>query len=135
MAINIKGYHILIQVFSMPASLKFYRDTLGFMVINDSGDGDNSSWVMLRANGAVLMLNDQYDPAGEIPDAPPAERTQWHHDTLIYFDCPDIDAAAAHIRNNGYTVKGPFATGYNYRAINLTDPDGYNIFLQWPENE
>lgn len=133
--INIKGFHILIQVFNMPASLKFYRDTLGFEVISDSGSGDDSSWVMLRSNEVILMLNDQYDPAGPIPDAPPPERTRWHFDTLIYFACPDIDAACAHIRRNGYEVKGPFTTGYNYRAINMTDPDGYNVCLQWPEDK
>ncbi len=68
MAINISGMAPLLQVFDMPASLGFYRDVLGFEVVQDSGNGDDSSWVWLRLNDADLMLNDQYEP-GAVPDA------------------------------------------------------------------
>ncbi len=76
MAIEINGMTPLIQVFDMPAALKFYRDVLGFEVVTDSGNGDDSSWIWMRLNGADLMLNDQYEP-GHVPPAPPSERTQW----------------------------------------------------------
>ena len=87
MALEIKGMTPLLSVFDMPTSLRFYRDVLGFEVVTDSGNGDESSWVWLRLNGADLMLNDQYEP-GHVPAAPPAERTKWHHDTCLYFGSP-----------------------------------------------
>mgnify|MGYP006387582477 CR=1 FL=1 len=83
-AIEINALTPLIQVFNMPRALEFYRGILGFEVIADSGDGDDSSWVWLRNNGCDLMLNDQYEP-GRLPDAPPAERVIWHGDTCLYF--------------------------------------------------
>ena len=47
---EIRGLTPLLQVFNMHRSLMFYRDTLGFGVVSDSGDGDDSSWVWLRLN-------------------------------------------------------------------------------------
>ncbi len=65
----------LIQVFNMPRSLAFYRGVLGFEVISDSGNGDESSWVWLGRGEINLMLNDQHEP-GHVPDAPPVERVR-----------------------------------------------------------
>ena len=92
MSIEIQRMTPLIQVFNMPRALAFYRDILGFEVVTDSGNGDDSSWVWLRRKGSDLMLNDQYEP-GQVPDFAPAERTRWHSDTCLYFECPDVDAA------------------------------------------
>ena len=103
MTIKVEGATTLLQVFDMPAALAFYRDKLGFEVTMDSGQGDDSSWVMLKLNDAVLMLNDQYEP-GHRPDAPPAERTRWHDDTAIYFGCPDVEAAYKHLCDQGLEV-------------------------------
>ena len=86
----------LISVFSMARSLAFYRDIMGFEVVSDSGQGNDSSWVWIRLNEINLMLNDQYEPGHE-PDAPLAERTKWHHDTCLYFGCSDVDGAYEYI--------------------------------------
>jgi glyoxylase I family protein len=98
MPVNVHGMTPLIQVFNMPLSLVFYRDILGFQIVADSGGGDKSSWVWLRLSSIDLMLNDQYEPGHE-PSAPPTERTRWHKDTCLYFDCPDPDAEGRAIRN------------------------------------
>ena len=47
---EINGLTPLLQVLNMPRSLVFYRDILGFEVVRDSGNGDDSSWVWLRLN-------------------------------------------------------------------------------------
>jgi hypothetical protein len=45
--------------FQHAAALAFYRDLLGFEVVTDSGNGDDSSWVFGSSLRAVsLMLND-----------------------------------------------------------------------------
>src|ERR1041384_6061514 len=98
MGLEIRALTPLIQVFSMPRALGFYRDVLGFEVASDSGNGDDSSWIWLRFNDMNLMLNDQYEP-GLVPESPPPERTRWHDDTCLYFSCPDPDGVYAYLRS------------------------------------
>jgi catechol 2,3-dioxygenase-like lactoylglutathione lyase family enzyme len=131
MGLEINGLCPLIQVFHMPRSLRFYRDILGFEIVSDSGKGDDSSWVWLRLKGADLMLNDQYDP-GKVPEAPPAERVRWHHDTCLYFGCPDPEAAYLYLRGKGFEPKPPTIAPYGMKQLFLSDPDNYNLCFQCP---
>lgn len=130
MAIEIDGMTPLIQVFNMRRSLAFYRDILGFEVVSDSGNGNDSSWVWLRLNGCDLMLNDQYEPGRE-PDTPPAERTKWHGDTCLYFGCRSTNAAYEYLRAKGVKLDPPKVAPYGMKQLYLTDPDGYGICFQW----
>ena len=133
MAIEIKGFAPLIQVFDMPASLKFYRDTLGFQLTGQSQPelGDDCGWAMLKLGEAELMLNTAFEPSYR-PAAPDPVRIQHHDDTRIYFGCPDVDAAYAHLVSKGIEVKPPYVTGYGFKAIDMTDPDGYGLTFHWP---
>ena len=131
MAIEVRGQSPLMEVFDMPTSLAFYRDKLGFEVTGDSGQGDESGWVMLQLGGATIMLNTAYDD-GERPDQPDAARVAAHHDTCIYFGCPDVDAAYEHLKANGITCDPPAIAPYGMKQLYLTDPDNYNLCFQWP---
>lgn len=131
MGIEVNGMTPLLQVFNMPAALHFYRDILGFEVVTDSGNGDDSSWVWLTLHGVDLMLNDQYEP-DRVPPAPPAERTRWHGDTCLYFSCPDPDTAYKFLRSKGIDVSPPNNAPYGMRQLTLADPDNYNLCLQCP---
>lgn len=132
--ITIEGLTPLLQVFSMPRSLEFYRDILGFEVVSDSGNGDKSSWVSLRLNGSDLMLNDQYEPGHE-PDAPPPDRVKWHDDTCLYFRCPDPDAAFEYLRSKGIDLEAPSVAPYGMKQLYFPDPDGYNLCFQCPHDD
>lgn len=131
MSITIQSLTPLIQVFSMRRSLAFYRDILGFEVVEDSGEGDDSSWVWIRLNGCDLMLNDQYEPGSE-PDPPPSERVEWHGDTCLYMGCQDLDAAYEYLAGKGVDAESPKIAPYGMRQLYLKDPDNYAICLQWP---
>jgi len=124
----------LVQVFNMRRSLAFYRDVLGFEVVSDSGDGDDSSWVWIQLNGLDLMLNDQYEP-GFVPSHPPAERTRWHYDTCFYFGCPDPDAVFEYLRSREIDCEPPIETSYGMKQVYVSDPDNYNLCFQCPTNE
>lgn len=128
MPIDIEDLTPLIQVFNMPRALAFYRGLLGFEVVMDSGNGDDSSWVLIQLNGCRLMLNDQYEP-GHVPDAPPSDRTKWHQDTAIYFGA-DPDAVYEYLVSKGLSPKPPIDTSYGMRQLSLRDPDGYNLCFQ-----
>ena len=131
MGIEIGGMTLLLSVFDMPRALRFYRDVLGFEVVTDSGNGDESSWVWLRLNGADLMLNDQYEP-GSVPPAPPPQRTRWHDDTCLYFGCPDPDATYEYLASKGIEANKPEIAPYGMKQLYVSDPDGYNLCFQCP---
>ena len=61
MAIAVKGMAPLLQVFDMPAALAFYRDKLGFEVVQSNAPGDDCDWAMLKLGDEVLMLNTAYE--------------------------------------------------------------------------
>src|ERR1700679_1245135 len=102
MPIEIRGLAPLFQVFDMPASLAFYRDVPGFAIVGRrplKSDG-SYNWVLLSLNGVELMLNTAYEDEHR-PAAPDRNRIAAHEDAAIYFGCPDVDAAYAHVRAKG----------------------------------
>lgn len=131
MPIDIRGLVPLVQVFDMPTSLRFYRDLLGFEVANTSGPGDDCGWAMLRRGDAELMLNTAYE-SHDRPPAPDPARTAGHADTGLFFGCPDVDAAYAHLRDEGLSVKEPAVAPYGMKQLYVKDPDGYELCFQWP---
>jgi glyoxylase I family protein len=128
--INLQGMAPLFQVFDMPTSLKFYRDILGFEIVQSSGEGDDVDWVLLKLNGMELMLNTAYEKHNR-PATPNAVRNKAHKDTTLYFGCPDVETAYNVLLKKGITVKKPYVTGYGWNALDLTDPDGYHLCFHW----
>jgi glyoxylase I family protein len=131
MAIDVRGLAPLLSVFDMPTSVKFYCEVLGFEVVaNDGKPAPHFDWALLRMNGTELMLNTAYDE-GERPPAPDPARIGTHRDVTLYFGCPDVDAAYAHLRGMGINVKEPKIAPYGMKQLYLTDPDGYLLCFQW----
>lgn len=131
MAIEVRGLSPLLEVFDMPTSLAFYRDKLGFEVVGDSGQGDNSGWVMMKLGDATVMLNTMFED-GDRPTAADPVRIFAHHDTCIYFGCPDVDAAYDHLREMGVDAEPPEVAPYGMKQLYVSDPDNYNLCFQWP---
>lgn len=121
----------LLQVFDMPTSLHFYRDILGFNVVQSSGQGDDVDWVLLKLNDIELMLNTAYEKPRR-PSTPDAQRKAAHGDTTLYFGCPDTDAAYAYLIARGLDIKKPEITGYGWKALSIIDPDGYHLCFHYP---
>jgi glyoxylase I family protein len=130
---DLRGMVPLISVFHMPTSLHFYRDLLGFEVVQtaDPAQGDDVGWCMLRRGNIDLMLNTAYDPEDQ-PDHPDAARFESHHDTCLYFGCPDVDAMYTHLRDRLPKVNPPEIAYYGMKQLYVHDPDGYNVCFQWP---
>ena len=81
--------------------------------------------------GTELMLNTAYEKQDR-PSTPDELRMASHRDTTIYFGCPDVDTAYDHITSKGMNIKPPYITGYGFKAIDITDPDGYGLCFHWP---
>jgi catechol 2,3-dioxygenase-like lactoylglutathione lyase family enzyme len=131
MPLEVSGVVTLLQVFDMPRSLHFYRDLLGFTVLQKSRPGDRCDWAWLRLGRAELMLNTAYEEETR-PPAPDPKRQAAHDDTCLFFGCPDVDAAHEYLQGRGITATAPKTAPYGMRQLWLHDPDGYGICLQWP---
>jgi glyoxylase I family protein len=131
MALNVGGFATLIQVFDMPASLAFYRDVMGFQVVSDAPEDGRCDWVWLKSGESELMLNTAYESEAR-PPAPDAARIAAHGDTILYFACEDVEAAASVLRARGVASREPIVTLYGMKQVYLQDPDGYAICLQQP---
>jgi glyoxylase I family protein len=138
MSFDLRGVAPLLQVFDMPTAIHFYRDVLGFEVVNHSPDaarGDDCfGWVLLKFEGTEIMLNTAYDD-GERPPQPDPVRVAAHGDTCLYFGCEDLDAAYQYLRAQGATVKQPAVTRYGMKQLYVTDPDGFGLCFQWPATQ
>jgi glyoxylase I family protein len=127
----------LLQVFDMPASLAFYRDTLGFEIVEaapppDEIRGDDFGWVWLRRDGANLMLNTAYDPDAERPPTPDPARVAAHDDTALFIGCPDVEGVYEHLLARRVAVEPPRVAPYGMRQLYVKDPDGFTVCFQWP---
>ena len=133
MPITVKGTTTLLQVFDMPTSIKFYRNLLGFNVVDQSQPelGDDCDWAMLRLDDSHIMLNTAYE-RHERPAVPDPSRIAHHDDTIIYFGCQDVDAAFGYLVSMGVKVEKPMITKYGFKALCLSDPDGYGLTFHWP---
>lgn len=131
MTIEVKGLCPLIQVFDMPKSVAFYRDVLGFEVVDSSGPGDDFDWGLLQLGPAQVMLNTAYEKEDR-PSEPERERFAGHGDTVLFFGCDDLDALYEHLTSRGVDVKRPKTAPYGMRQLALDDPDGYGLCFQHP---
>jgi glyoxylase I family protein len=131
---EIHGLCPLIQVFDMPASLSFYRDLLGFEIVQQSSPGDHCDWVWLKSDDAELMLNTMFETDSR-PARPDAERIMSHGDTVLYIGAPDVDAMYEYLTTSGIEAEAPFVTPYGMKQLYLKDPDGYGLCFQWKAAE
>ena len=136
MALTLLGLCPLIQVFDMPTSLAFYRDTLGLEIVQaapppEQVTGDDFGWVWLRGGDAHLMLNTAYDPDAVRPPAPDPARVAAHDDTALFIRSPDVDGVYEHLRARGMTVDPPTIAPYGMKQLYVKDPDGFTVCFQW----
>jgi glyoxylase I family protein len=133
MLIDMRGVCTLIQVFDMPTSVRFYRDVLGFEVVEHAPlrAEDEFGWCLLKhGDSTEIMLNTAYD-YGERPELPDPARIAAHGDTCLYIGCPDVDATYRFLRDKDLDLKEPKVAHYGMKQLYVTDPDGFGICFQW----
>lgn len=131
---DIHGVTPLLQVYDMPAAIRFYRDVLGFEVWSTSRPGDDCDWAGLRLNGAEVMLNTAYESDQRPPAADPV-RIAAHNDTCLFFGCEDLDGAYQQLCAHGLKLMEPKVAPYGMKQLWFSDPDGYGICFKWPATQ
>jgi glyoxylase I family protein len=126
MKLQIQSLTPLLMVYDMRRSVAFYRDVLGFEVLEDWEPDGHLYWAMLKLGDAVLMLNADYEDDKRPPEPGPLIE----HKLTLYFACRDVDAAYAQLRDLRCDAKEPVNTHYGMRQVFLRDPDGFSLCLQ-----
>ena len=115
-------------VSSVPRTIAFYRDKLGFEVTFQAPDPDPFFAVICR-DGAQLLVKSE----GGITPVPNATRhphLRW--DAFVY--APDPDALVADFRGHGAAFSAPLGDTHDgLRGFEVTDPDGYVLFFGRPK--
>ena len=117
--------HVHLKVSDIELSLGFYRDVLGFEVVQRMGEGA----VFLSAGGYHHHLGlNTWESRGGSP--PPRGSTGLYHVAIRYPDRRSLADALLRLRGAGIPLEGAADHGVS-EALYLQDPDGNGVELYW----
>ena len=114
----------------MLASLKFYRDGLGFTMTKCWEPDGRVRWCWLARDGAALMLQEFWKKGEHGNSAGPPEGPLGVG-MSVCFICDDAIAIYKAALARGLTPSRPFVAN-NMWLTSLTDPDGYRVEFESP---
>ena len=117
--------HVHLKVSDIERALRFYRDILGFEVMQYYGN----SAVFISAGGYHhhIGLNTWYSKNGP---PPPPHSTGLFHTAILYPTRKDLAIALKKLVEANYPLTGASDHGVS-QAIYLDDPDGNGVELYW----
>ncbi|MEM8631303.1 MAG: VOC family protein [Pseudomonadota bacterium] len=101
----------VLRVSAYPAARTFWTEVLQFDVVEEAGEPITGFGIFRRDAATVFLM------AWDGPEAP---YDRWR----AYFHTDAVEALAARLRDAGCNFRGPVATEYRMREIEVTDPDG-----------
>lgn len=110
----------------LAAVLRFYRDGLGFDVLDEFRDHDGFDGVMVGRRGAAYHL-EFTRKSEQSPGGPPSD------DDLLVFYLPDEiawSAAVSRMEKAGYAAVKSSNPYWDEKGRTFEDPDGYRVVLQ-----
>lgn len=115
--------HAMIYVKDVERGLGFYRDLLGFKLIEDFRHEGKSVYARLRAPGGDSTIALHHAEPG-IPLASDGVR--------LYFEIHELDDFCHKLQKKGfYLTAPPRMMPWGWRHAYLNDPDGHEISLYW----
>lgn len=116
----------LLNVQDVARSLAFWRDGLGFEVLQTYEWEGRLAWAQLGKGQVRLMLNGRGgDPGHRLA----RER---YTDAVLCIAVDDVHALVRELRARGLEVEDPEAQDYGLDEVVLRDPDGYDLALSSP---
>jgi glyoxylase I family protein len=122
---SITGIVPLLYVKDGEASLAFYRDMLGFDLVQRAGGEAGYLFAQLRSGAAGLMINSL--PDGRLTTVLPDDVG-----CVLYLNAEDVHALCADLRVKGVEVADPEPQAYGLDQLWLRDPDGYQLCITSP---
>src|SRR3954465_86432 len=121
--------HVHLKVADLERSLKFYRDILGFEVMQ--GYGEDAVFISAGGYHHHIGLNTWESKAG----APPAPGTTGlYHLAILYPTRAELADALRRLVTAGIPLEGAADHGVS-QALYLRDPDGNGVELYWDRPE
>ncbi|MDQ6748375.1 MAG: VOC family protein [Candidatus Dormibacteraeota bacterium] len=122
----------VIVVRDIPASLAFYRDSLGFTV-DMLEPPEQPSFASLKSGDAEIMLQTVEAMQQDIPAAvvPSAANVPIGLSGVLYHEVDDLDAASARLPEDAVITRQRKAP-YGMTETILRDPDGYVVVIAQP---
>ena len=115
--------HAMIYAKDVERALTFYRDLLGFKVVEDFQYENKSVYARLRAPGG--------DGTIALHQAGPNDSVS-SDGVRLYFEVRELDEFCRKLQQkNFYITKLPRLMPWGWRHAYLNDPDGHEISLYW----
>jgi catechol 2,3-dioxygenase len=128
--------HVHLKVADIERALGFYRDVLGFEVMERMGD--SAAFIAAGGYHHHIGLN-TWESKGGSP--PPPGHTGLYHSAILYPTRKALAEALMRLVENRYPITGASDHGVS-EAIYLDDPDGNGVELyrdrpreEWPRDE
>jgi catechol 2,3-dioxygenase-like lactoylglutathione lyase family enzyme len=115
--------HAMIYVKDVEHGLRFYRDLMGFKLIEDFRYEGTAVYARLRAPGGdgTIALH-QAGPGASLAS----------EGVRLYFEVRDLDGFCRKLQEkNFYITQLPKMMPWGWRHAYLNDPDGHEISLYW----
>jgi catechol 2,3-dioxygenase-like lactoylglutathione lyase family enzyme len=115
--------HAMVYVKDVERGLSFYRDLLGFKLIEDFRYEKKPVYARLRAPGGdgTIALHQAAPEASILGDS-----------VRLYFEVPELDDFCRKLQKKGfYITQLPRMMPWGWRHAYLNDPDGHEISLYW----
>jgi uncharacterized glyoxalase superfamily protein PhnB len=118
----------LLNVIDCARSVVFYRDLLGFSVVDTFEADGHMAWALLKSGAAELMLNQN----GRA-DAESARHARFRN-VVLYFQVSSVHTLHRELVNSGAAPSEPEAQAYGVDEMYLRDPDGYELAFTSPSD-
>jgi catechol 2,3-dioxygenase len=117
--------HVHLKVADLERALAFYRDLLGFEVMQYYGS--NAAFISAGGYHHHIGLNTWYSKNGQPPHP---NNTGLFHVAILYPTRKDLAVIFNRLRNAAYPLEGASDHGVS-EALYLSDPDGNGVELYW----
>ncbi len=115
--------HAMLYVKDVERGMRFYRDMMGFKLIEDFRYEGTPVYARLRAPGGdgTIALH-QAGPGVSVAS----------EGVRLYFEIRDLDGFCRKLQQKGfYMTQMPRMMPWGWRHVYLNDPDGHEISLYW----
>jgi catechol 2,3-dioxygenase-like lactoylglutathione lyase family enzyme len=120
---NLTFNHAMIYVKDVDRALRFYRDLLGFKLIEDFRYEGTQVYARMSAPGG--------DGTIALHQAGPSDSLS-SDGVRLYFEVRDLDDFCRKLQQKGFFItKLPRMMPWGWRHAYLNDPDGHEISLYW----
>ncbi|MFN0104751.1 MAG: VOC family protein [Bryobacteraceae bacterium] len=115
--------HAMIYTMNVPRALEFYRDRLGFDLLEEYRGGETAFYARLRVPGTTSTIALHLVEPGQKLNT---------GGVRLYFETKALDEFCQKLEAAGVVfTKPPALMPWGWRHAYLNDPDGHEISLYW----